>query len=132
MVRPAAIGVIVSDLGRAIAFYSRFGLEFPEDPDTMGHGHVEAPLPGGLRFMLDTEDSVRSFDPGWMAPAGGHRIALAISYDSPREVDAAYRELVGSGNEGHKEPWDAFWGQRYAQVKDPDGNVVDLFASLKT
>jgi hypothetical protein len=28
------------------------------------------------------------------------------------------------------EPWDAFCGQRYAEVEDPDGNVVDLFAPL--
>jgi uncharacterized glyoxalase superfamily protein PhnB len=27
-------------------------------------------------------------------------------------------------------PWDAFWGQRYATVLDPDGNSVDLFAAL--
>ena len=31
---------------------------------------------------------------------------------------------------GHHEPWDAFWGQRYATVLDPDGNSVDLFAAL--
>lgn len=85
-----------------------------------------------MRFLLDTEESIRSFDPGWTAPSGGQRIALAMSYDSAREVDAAYRELVASGSEGHREPWDAFWGQRYAQVRDPDGNVVDLFSSLKT
>jgi uncharacterized glyoxalase superfamily protein PhnB len=28
------------------------------------------------------------------------------------------------------EPMDAFWGQRYAQVKDPDGTVIDLYATL--
>ncbi len=33
-----------------------------------------------------------------------------------------------SRNEGHKEPWNALWGRRYTQAKDPDGNVVDLFA----
>jgi hypothetical protein len=27
-------------------------------------------------------------------------------------------------------PWDAFWGQRYAVVHDPDGNGVDLLAPL--
>ncbi len=26
--------------------------------------------------------------------------------------------------------WDAFWGQRYAILHDPDGNGVDLFAPL--
>ncbi|HWF79810.1 MAG TPA: VOC family protein [Streptosporangiaceae bacterium] len=38
--------------------------------------------------------------------------------------------MVGAGYEGHLEPWDARWGQRYAIVKDPDGNAVDLFAAL--
>ena len=39
-------------------------------------------------------------------------------------------ELVAAGYHGHLEPWDAFWGQRYATVLDPDGNSVDLFAPL--
>jgi hypothetical protein len=30
----------------------------------------------------------------------------------------------------YKEPWDAFWGQRYAIVLDPDGNHVELSAPL--
>jgi uncharacterized glyoxalase superfamily protein PhnB len=131
MPRADVVGVIVSDLHRAIAFYGRLGLEFPEDPDPMGHGHVEAPLPGGLRFTLDTEESIRSFDPSWTPPAGGHRVAVAFRCESPQDVDHLYRELVEAGAAGgHKEPWDAFWGQRYAQVKDPDGAVVDLFAPL--
>lgn len=130
MPRLDAIGVVVSDLNRAIAFYRRLGLAFPDDPDPEGHGHVEATLPGGLRLMLDTEETVRSFDPGWSPPAGGHRMALAFLCESPQDVDRVYRELVDSGGESHREPWDAFWGQRYAEVKDPDGNVVDLFAPL--
>ena len=48
----------------------------------------------------------------------------------PRDVDAVYADLTGAGYESHKEPWDAFWGQRYAQVRDPDGHVIDLFAPL--
>ena len=124
------VGVIASDLGRAIEFYTRLGLRFPEDPDPMGHGHVEATLPGGLRFTLDTEASIRSIDPNWTPPSGGHRVALAFRCESPAEVDRLYRELTSAGAHVHKEPWDAVWGQRYAQVKDPDGSVVDLFARL--
>jgi catechol 2,3-dioxygenase-like lactoylglutathione lyase family enzyme len=124
------VGVIVSDLQRAVDFYSRLGVSFPSEIDAMGHGHVEASLPGGLRFTLDAEESIRSFDPEWSPPAGGHRVALAFLCDSPEEVDRTYRELGELGAGGHKEPWDAFWGQRYAQVKDPDGNLVDLFAPL--
>ena len=46
------------------------------------------------------------------------------------EVDDCYAELIAAGHDGHLEPWDAFWGQRYAVVHDPDGNAVDLFAPL--
>ena len=123
-----AIGLVVADLEASIAFYRRLGLAF-EDPDPE-HGHVEAAGPGGLRVMLDTEESVRSFDPDWSPPEGGQRIALAFLLDAPDEVDALYQELTEAGHRGHKEPWDAFWGQRYAQVVDPDGNTVDLFARL--
>lgn len=130
MPRLDVVGVIVSDLRKAIAFYQRLGLRFPEDPDPVGHGHVETALPGGLRFTLDTEESLRSFDPAWSPPAGGHRVAVAFRCESPEEVDCLYQELTDAGAGGYKEPWNAFWGQRYAQVTDPDGSVIDLFAPL--
>jgi uncharacterized glyoxalase superfamily protein PhnB len=128
--RLEVIGVIVASLQRAIDFYQRLGLQFPDDLDPEGHGHVETVLPGGLRFTLDTEKSIRSFDPGWSPSSGGHRVAVAFRCGSPDEVDRVYRELVDAGAKGHREPWDAFWGQRYAQLRDPDGNVIDVFAPL--
>jgi uncharacterized glyoxalase superfamily protein PhnB len=63
-------------------------------------------------------------------PPQGTRTALAFLCASPTEVDATYAAVLGAGFAGKREPWDAFWGQRYAQVVDPDGNVVDLFAPL--
>jgi catechol 2,3-dioxygenase-like lactoylglutathione lyase family enzyme len=130
MPRLDAIGVIVSDIDRAVDFYGRLGLAFPDDPDPEGHGHVEATLPGGLRLMLDSEEAVRSFNPDWSPSAGDARTALAFLCASPQEVDRVYHELVNAGAQALKEPWDAFWGQRYAEIGDPDGNVVDLFAPL--
>jgi uncharacterized glyoxalase superfamily protein PhnB len=120
------VGIVVSDMGAALAFYRRLGLDFPEGVED--EGHVEATV-GGMRVALDSEEVIKSFDPEWQ-PGEGGRIGLAFLCDSPAEVDALYRDLVGAGYEGHKEPWDAFWGQRYAQVRDPDGNGVDLFAPL--
>ena len=124
------VGVIVSDMDASIAFYRRLGVKFPEPHDPEGHGHVEAMLDGGIRFALDTQDTIRSFDPDWAAPSGAHRMALAFLFESPGAVDQKFAELVKAGALPHNEPWDAFWGQRYAQVHDPDGNVVDLFAPL--
>ena len=124
------VGIVVHDMQASLAFYRRLGLEFDEDAPSAEHGHVEAALPGGLRLALDTVDVIRSFDPEWEEPSGSPRMTIAFELDSAAEVDAAYSEMVAAGHEGHKEPWDAFWGQRYAQLKDPDGNGVDLFAAL--
>jgi uncharacterized glyoxalase superfamily protein PhnB len=123
-------GVIVSDLHAAAQFYGRLGVRFPDELDPAGHGHVEAALPGGMRFTLDSERSIRSFDPDWSPPTAGHRLSVAFRCESPEEVDRIYGELTDAGASSYKPPWDAFWGQRYAQLEDPDGNVVDLFAPL--
>jgi len=122
------VGLVVADMARSLAFYRRLGLDVPADADA--EPHVEATLPGGLRLAWDTVETIRSFDAGWAPPTGGHRVALAFLCDGPGEVDAVHRELVEAGHEGHLEPWDAVWGQRYAVVHDPDGNAVDLFAPL--
>jgi catechol 2,3-dioxygenase-like lactoylglutathione lyase family enzyme len=122
------IGLVVADMNKSLAFYRRLGLDVPATADA--EPHVEVSLPGGLRLAWDTVDMVRSFDPGWVAPSGSPRVGLAFACDEPAEVDRLYADLVRAGYEGHRQPWDAFWGQRYAVVHDPDGNSVDLFAPL--
>ena len=126
MPRLEVFAVVVSDMARSVAFYRRLGLEFPEGAET--EPHVEAQLAGGLRYALDTEEVMRMFDPEWKRPSGGHLTGGAFRCDSPEDVDRVYAELLQAGATAHKEPWDAFWGQRYAQLKDPDGTVLDLYA----
>jgi catechol 2,3-dioxygenase-like lactoylglutathione lyase family enzyme len=122
------IGIVVADMVRSLAFYRKLGLDIPPDAD--GEPHVETTLPGGLRLAWDTVETVRSFDPEWTAPSGSPRVGLAFLCESPGDVDTVYETLVDEGYEGHKAPWDAFWGQRYAVMHDPDGNSIDLFAPL--
>lgn len=122
------VGIVVADMPRSLAFYRRLGFEIPAGADAQPH--VEAVLPGGLRVAWDTIETIRSFDPDWSPPSGGHRVGLAFACDDPDEVDATYAAMVAAGYRGHLEPWDAFWGQRYAVIHDPDGNGIDLFAPL--
>jgi catechol 2,3-dioxygenase-like lactoylglutathione lyase family enzyme len=122
------VGLVVADMARSLAFYRHLGLELPPDADR--EPHVELTLPGGLRLAWDTLETIRSFDPDWTPPSAGYRIGLAFLLDTPAAVDQAYAELVALGYAGHKAPWDAPWGQRYAMVNDPDGNGIDLFAPL--
>ena len=124
--RPDLIGLVVADMAKSLAFYRHLGLDLPPEAD--GQPHVEVQLPGGLRLAWDTADTIRSFDPAWTPPHGGARTSLAFRCDSPAEVDRIYSRLVALGYDGHLAPWDAFWGQRYAVLHDPDGNGVDLFA----
>ncbi len=118
-----AIGIVVSDLARSIAFYRTLGLDVPD-----GDGHIETTFANGLRLMFDSEDVIQSFEPDWTR-ATGNQAALAFECGSPAEVDEVYQRVVAAGFDGHKQPWDAFWGQRYAQLRDPDGVPVDLFAA---
>jgi uncharacterized glyoxalase superfamily protein PhnB len=122
-----AIGIVSKDLAASVRFYRLLGAAFP-DPDG---DHVEAALPNGLRLMLDDLKLIKQLDPEWTAPAG-HRMNLAFECASPAEVNALHAKLTAAGHPSKAAPWDAPWRQRYAQVRDPDGNVVDLFAALPT
>jgi len=123
------VGLITADMPAALAFYRKLGLDIPAGADS--EGHVEVTLPNGLRLAWDSEDEIKKFDTKWQQPSAPGRINFAFECGSPAEVDKAYEEVVAAGHKGHREPWDAFWGQRYASVLDPDGNSIDLYAPLR-
>jgi catechol 2,3-dioxygenase-like lactoylglutathione lyase family enzyme len=120
-----AIGITTANQPASLRFYGLLGVEVP-DP---GEDHVEAPVRGGLQLMWDTEELIRQIEPDLPSPVR-QRIVLAFRCADPADVDATYARVVGAGFEGKTEPWDAFWGQRFAYVRDPDGNTVALFAPL--
>lgn len=124
---PDMVGIVSSDLARAVRFYRLVGLEFP-DPE--GEDYVEVKTPNGYRISLNSVELDKKLTPGWVEPRG-QRLGLAFLCDSPKHVDQVHAKIVAAGFESVKEPWDAFWGQRYALVADPDGAHVSLFAPLK-
>lgn len=120
-----AIGITTSDLAASLRFYGLVGVKVP-DPD---EDHVEAQVPGGLSLMWDTEELIRQIEPDLPSPVR-QRIVLAFRCADAADVDATYARVVDAGFESKAEPWDAFWGQRFAYLRDPDGNTVALFAPL--
>ena len=121
------IGITVADMGEALRFYRLLEIEIPEPgPDD---DHVEAILENGLRIAWDTLALMKQINPDWEEPKG-HRTGIAFLCDNPAHVDATYQRILDAGFKSQTPPWDAFWGQRYAQVQDPDGNIIDLFAPL--
>jgi catechol 2,3-dioxygenase-like lactoylglutathione lyase family enzyme len=103
------VGIVTRDMGASLRFYRKLGLDIPAD--TENELHVDATTPSGLRVAWDTVELIQQIDPTWTEPSGGHRMSLAFLCSSPAEVDTTYNELAAVGH-GHKEPWDAFWGQR--------------------
>jgi len=121
----SALGIVTADMAESVRFYRLLGFEIPDpSPD-----HLDTTLPNGVRLMFDTEGVIGSFDPEWRR-ANGNQLSLAFECGGPAEVDEIYHRVVAAGFTSRKEPWDAFWGQRYAQLEDPDGVPVDLFAPL--
>lgn len=122
-----AFGIICSDIEASLGFYRMLGVALPEyEP---GLGHYEAELGGGVRLMLDSHEVVGSFVEDFTPPVGNDIMSLAVELDTPVEVDSAFASIEAAGYATVRRPFDAFWGQRYAMVADPDGNQVDLYAA---
>ena len=122
-----AVSVTTSNLARTVEFYTLLGFEFPEHQED--DGHLEAKTSeGSARLMIDTKQSIK--DIIGEDPKPGNHSSFAVNYSSPQDVNLVAKSLKDAGFLVAKAPWDAFWGQRYAVVEDPDGYKVDLYAAL--
>lgn len=122
-----AVAVASSNMKKTVEFYSILGFEFGDYKET--DDHVEPKTSdGSARLMIDTKKLIKEITGEDPKPAT--HSSFAVEFDSPNGVNEAAKKIKEAGYTLVKEPWDAFWGQRYAVVSDPDGYRVDLFASL--
>lgn len=124
-----AVTVTSADMIRSAEFYRLLGFNFPVfAPDVH---HLE-PLaePDDVRLMIDDRDLMQSIT--GKPPVPPNHSSFAMKCASPVEVDNATEAIEAAGFSVIRQPWDAFWGQRYAIVADPDGYMIDLFAPLES
>jgi uncharacterized glyoxalase superfamily protein PhnB len=122
-----AVGVTSSDLKKTVAFYQLLGFQFGEFKE--GEDHLEPETQSGsARLMIDSKKLIKELL--GEDPKPGNHSSFAIQYSSPEEVNEAAEKVKDAGHKIVTEPWDAFWGQRYAVVQDPDGYRIDLYAKL--
>jgi len=62
-------------------------------------------------------------DPTMPARSTTDRVPLWFYVD---DVDAVFHRWMQAGGDVAQEPQDMPWGERVAQVRDPDGNLVNL------
>ena len=124
-----AVGVSSSDLKKTVKFYQLLGFEFPEFKEDEDHLEPKTPE-GSARLMIDSKKLMTELL-GGQEPKPGNHSAFAIEYDSAEELNSVAAKVLAADFNVVKEPWDAFWGQRYCVVEDPDGYKVDLYTRLK-
>ena len=101
---------------KAADFYKKaFGAEvaFINPPDEKGrtmHAHVYI---NGSSVMLSDPFPEQNCS---YVPAAGFSLMLPV-----QDVDGWWQKAVDAGMAGNMPPQDMFWGDRYAQAKDPFG-----------
>jgi PhnB protein len=115
--------LIVADSDRAVRFYREV---FGADELVRNHApdgrvmHCELLIFGG-RLLLHDEFP----ESGLHGPPAVGGTAVTLHLYVP-DVDALFATAVAAGAEPVMEPADAFWGDRYAIVRDPFGHRWSL------
>jgi uncharacterized glyoxalase superfamily protein PhnB/mannose-6-phosphate isomerase-like protein (cupin superfamily) len=123
------LNIVAEDFDQTIAFYRKLGLETVEAPPSPGGiRHAKAKLPDGFLLEFDNGTLARFYNAAWRNTKERGRIVIGFCLPTRDSVDRLYHELLSSGYTSVQSPYDAFWGQRYAIVVDPDGHDVGLMS----
>jgi len=120
------VDVISEDVEAAVTFYRRLGIAIPEESVWRHKGrahHVGITLPNGVELSLSSAELTKAYASGW--ESGNILITSVPSRDA---VDELFADLAGAGHPVLQQPFDAFWGARYAIVRDPAGNNVGIMS----
>ncbi len=121
-VQLSMVGLMVTDMARALAFYRELGLDIPLDEDAKPF--VLFRMESGVSLFWDTVFADR-IDPTRMAFTGGYQSMLEFYLGENSAVDAMYEKLTAAGYHGRSAPHQTS-GPYAAMVDDPDGNALLL------
>ena len=88
--------------------------------------HAQMTVNGATVFLMDYFPEYCSHGDGKTeSPTKLGASTFLIHLEVPN-CDEAYKRAIAAGATSILEPWDAFWGARYAQVRDPFGHGWSL------
>ncbi len=117
-----------NDRPTTLDFYRTLGLPIPQEANT--EENVDSESEGAIVLGFLTEARAAQADPNFVAQTSSS-LNLQFECGSPAEVNATFARLVAAGYAAYTQPWDTFWGQRFARITDPDNCIVDLYAPLE-
>ena len=120
------VGVMVKDMGKAVEFYRRLGVDIPEGSENQQFIPIKM---GEMTFFLNTHELNVRWDPAKTeAAGGGYRIILEFYLKTRPEVDAKYAEMISYGYESHVAPFETPFKNYFSMINDPDGNTILISA----
>jgi predicted enzyme related to lactoylglutathione lyase len=118
-----SVRLITDDVSGLAAFYERI-TDTPVEWSTPDFAELRTPA-GTL--AIGSTRTVALFGAGSARPADNHTAILEFLVD---DVDAEYERIRQAPTEFVNEPTTMPWGNRSLLIRDPDGNLVNLFTPV--
>jgi predicted enzyme related to lactoylglutathione lyase len=118
-----SLRVITDDVARLAAFYEQV-TGTPATWSTPDFAELRTPV-GTL--AIGSTRTVALFGAGSARPADNHTVIVEFLVE---DVDAEYERLRAAAPEVVTEPTTMPWGNRSLLLRDPDGNLVNLFTPV--
>jgi catechol 2,3-dioxygenase-like lactoylglutathione lyase family enzyme len=116
----ASVRIVTDDLEGMVAFYERVTGQQAERPAPV---FAQFSGPGGTLAIASTATVAMLGDA--LLPATNRSVFIEFEV---ADVDGGFAELQCSSDDVVLQPTTMPWGNRSALVRDPDGNVVNLFS----
>jgi catechol 2,3-dioxygenase-like lactoylglutathione lyase family enzyme len=123
------LNLVVADMEASLAFYRLLGVEIADTVPEWAAHHRNAVTNEDLALDFDSVEFAKKWNRGASGTTGGGGV-IGFQVASRAAVDDLYARVTSAGYRGQQEPWDAFWGARYAIVEDPDGHPVGLMSPV--
>ncbi len=124
------INVVVSDMAATVEFFRLLELDVPEPfewPAGSGAEHIDdIPSEAHCYMAFDNHPMATIWTDGLQPARSGVNVVVGLMVKTRDDVDRLYERVRAAGHPVGQEPYDAFFGSRYAIVIDPDGNHVGL------
>jgi uncharacterized protein len=125
MTKKIYVNLPVTDLPRAVAFYTALGFnKNPHFTDETGACMVWSET---INVMLLTHEKWKGFTTRPIPPSGSSEVSLALSMDSKAEVDAMNQAAAANGGTADINPVEDHSFMYGRDFTDPDGHVWGPF-----
>ncbi|MCK5751511.1 MAG: VOC family protein [Mycobacterium sp.] len=115
--------IITADVKRLVAFY-----EMVTGVTAIWGNELFAEIPTAVGALaIGSDETVALFAQGSAEPAANRTAIVEFIVD---DVDAEFERLSGHVDEVVQTPTTMPWGNRSLLIRDPDGNLVNLFTPV--